>query len=420
MINRAITELDSLAAIHAVGQTLQRMDTRLMDHGERVAYIACELMEEGGLPLDEEKLFLLSVFHDIGAYKTDEIDRMVEFETENVTNHAVYWYLFLKHMSPLSDMAGAILYHHTPWKELEGIDSPCRDYAALIHLADRIDIAHLHRNDQPLFRSLISNSARLFKPEYVQLAIRCFENRRLFECLENESYRNINDNRIKQFCVCPKTALEYLKMLAFAIDFRSEYTVTHTVNTVSIALDLAKQFRLNEHAQDMIYLGALLHDVGKVAIPVDILEHPGRLSPEEMQVMRTHVAETEQIIHGIVPEEICQIAIRHHEKLDGSGYPHGLRGDALSMEQRIVAVADIVSALVSKRSYKEPFPKEKTIAILRDMQGAQLDGTLCAYVCDHYDDIMQETDSSRNGIIQKYQAMLDEYARLKTETVPQV
>lgn len=94
-----VTELsgiDSGVLINTVSGALQKIDPRLMEHGERVAFIACELMDEGRLPLDGELLFLLSVFHDIGAYKTDEIDRMVEFETESVKNHSVYGYLFLK------------------------------------------------------------------------------------------------------------------------------------------------------------------------------------------------------------------------------------------------------------------------------------------------------------------------------------
>lgn len=406
--NISVKELDGLSAVRAVSATLQRIDARLMDHGERVGFMACEIADEYGLALDDKLLLLLSVFHDIGAYKTDEIDRMVEFETEKVENHAVYGYLFLKYMSPLSDVSEAILYHHTPWSKLANVNERIRDYAALIHLADRMDILYLNGMDDKI-EEMLKKQPELFRPDYIELALDALKKRRLFERLRNGEYSVMNRARIERHEISADTALEYLKMLVFAIDFRSEYTVTHTVNTVSIALDIAASFGLDEAAINKIYLGALLHDVGKIAVPVEILEYPGRLDARQMDIMRTHVIKTDEIINGVVPQEIRNIAIRHHEKLDGSGYPYGLTADELDLPQRIVAVADIVSALMSKRSYKEPFNKDKTIEILRGMSGRQLDGAICDYLCDNFDSVTLRTDNSRNAVIQKYRSMLDEY-----------
>lgn len=412
-----ITQLDGSAAVRAVSKTLRSIDARLVDHGERVAFIACELLDEGKLPLDEELLFLLSVFHDIGAYKTDEIDRMVQFETQDVWNHAIYGYLFIKYMTPLKDAAEAILYHHAACAFLEAVETNYREYALLLHLADRIDIISAFSDDAAVKR-LTDNSQNLFCPKLIRLFLGCFRQRRILEHLADDSYREKNQQRLNSFRITSKMALEYLKMIVFSIDFRSEHTVTHTINTISIALHIAKHFGLDAIHQERIYLGALLHDVGKIAIPVEILEYPGRLSPAQMEIMRTHVTETENLITGIIPEEICQIAERHHEKLDGSGYPHGLTGEVLDFSQRIVAVADIVSALGSRRSYKDPFPKEKTIAILREMQQKQLDPAICDYVCNNYDWIMIDTDTHRAAVIQRYQAMIEEFAVLKNRFDP--
>ncbi len=408
-----LAALDGVAAIHAVNETLRRLDARLVDHGDRVAFIACELCEAAALPLDEKALFLLSVFHDIGAYKTDEIDRMLEFETHNVWNHSIYGYLFLKHLTPLSNMAGAVLYHHAPWAQTEALCPVCSEYAGLLHLADRIDILSSYGADSQQLNSLKANSKGLFRNEYVALFFSCYKERRIFERLSDGSYRQANAVRIDSFDFSSEQAVEFLKMIAYSIDFRSEHTVTHTINTVSIALNIAHHFGLETQDCEKIYLGALLHDVGKIAIPLEILESPGRLTPEQMAVMRTHVIETEQLIEAIVPEDICQIAVRHHEKLDGSGYPRGLTGADLNLNQRIVAVADIVSALGSRRSYKEAFPKEKTLSILQEMRIAQLDGQVCDYVSCCYNNIMQETDPQRSNVIKNYKAILVEFEMLK-------
>ncbi len=410
-----LEDIDAMAAVSAVGATLRRIDQRLMDHGERVAFLACTLCMEGELQLDIKNLFLLSVFHDVGVYKTEEIDRMVEFETSEIWNHSIYGYLFLKHMTPLKDYAQAILYHHAPWQAMEESGVRYRDYAALIHLADRMDIAFAYGKDSPEQSSLLNGSEGLFRSDYTALAKRCMQEGRLLESLSDGSYRQKNRDLCSRFLSDTRETLEFLKMIVYSIDFRSEYTVTHTVNTVSIALCIARHFQLEQEIIEKIFLGSLLHDVGKIAIPVSILENPGRLSPEQMDIMRTHVAETRALIEGIVPQEICEIAVRHHEKLDGSGYPLGLNASQLTQSQRIVAVADIVSALSSRRSYKEPYPKEKTLQILNKMNGRQLDGEICDYVISHFDEIIERTEPSRTRVIEQYQSIQREYCELSAQ-----
>lgn len=403
------TQLDTIAAVRAVYHTLCKIDERLVEHGDRVAFIACELCDEGNLNMDIKTLFLISAFHDIGAYKTDEIDRMLEFETQSVWNHSVYGYLFLKYMTPLRDYADAVLYHHASWKEIQNRHIKCGDYAALIHLADRIDIVRPYGEDSPQLNSLLHNAEGLFNEEHVRIFRQCYKKRRLFERIEDNSFLHCNLDRCSGFITSASEAMEFLKMIVYTIDFRSEFTVTHTINTVSIALNIASHFGLDKSQQENIYLGALLHDVGKIAISEDILEYPGRLSDEQMAIMRTHVKETEDIIKGIVSDEICQIAIRHHEKLDGTGYPYGLHGEELTLPQRIVAVADIVSALCSRRSYKEPFPKERTLNILNQMSNTQLDKSVCQYIIDNFDRIILTTEEDRKNVIKMYRKIISEF-----------
>jgi len=405
-------KIDAVEAINAVNATLRRIDERLIDHGERVAFIACELCEAGRINLDMKTLFLLSVFHDVGAYKTDEIDRMVEFETKDVMHHSIYGYLFLKYMTPLCDYAKAILYHHTSWKLLSEVECMSKEYASLIHLADRIDIAVKSGAESSLLKVLFDNENGMYKDEYAKAAKEFYGERKIAQHIADGSYRRKNLERCSSFVPSAREALEYLNMIVYAIDFRSEHTVTHTINTVAVALNIARHFGLDNAELEKIYLGSLLHDVGKIAIPVSILENPGRLDDAQMKIMRTHVVETKKLICGIVSEEICEIAVRHHEKLDGSGYPKGIFANDLTFSQRIVAVADIVSALSGRRSYKESFPKDKTISILSDMSGDKLDESICDYVAECYDEIMQSTEESRLRVIRQYQGITKEFDEL--------
>ena len=122
--------ISSKHVVDIVCRTLGRVDRRLTGHGERVASLALQLLltQKGGtLSRQEMDLVLAALFHDVGAYKTDEIDGLLSFEREGGWNHAVYGYLFLKNFSPLGAVADAVLYHHCPYRELRQIDPPPPD-----------------------------------------------------------------------------------------------------------------------------------------------------------------------------------------------------------------------------------------------------------------------------------------------------
>ncbi|WP_302760505.1 HD-GYP domain-containing protein, partial [Christensenella hongkongensis] len=152
---------------------------------------------------------------------------------------------------------------------------------------------------------------------------------------------------------------------------------------------------------------------GKVGVPVEILEFPGKLSAQAMRVMRTHVDITGAILADSFDPVITQIALRHHEKLDGSGYQRGLMARDLTIPERIVAVSDIVSALYGTRSYKESFPKEKTLHIIQKQSGEGLiDKTVVAVISDNFDSIMETVKERCKPVWELYHKMQDEYRRL--------
>ena len=206
---------------------------------------------------------------------------------------------------------------------------------------------------------------------------------------------------------------KYLDMVIYTIDFRSRHTVTHTMTTTSISYELAKRMGRKGRALSDIYFGSLLHDLGKIGIPVEILEFPGKLSPQAMRIMRTHVELTGLILGPDVEEKIRKIAMRHHEKLDGSGYPLGLTAMDLSLEERIVAVADIVSALAGTRSYKEAFSRERIVGIIGKMkEDGLIDGSIVDVMTDNFDDIMGKTGVRCQPIMDMYQDIQREYQEL--------
>ena len=150
-----------------------------------------------------------------------------------------------------------------------------------------------------------------------------------------------------------------------------------------IARELAEDYNITDEQIEHIFLFSPLHDVGKIGIPDSILRKPGKLDDEEFDIMKTHPEKGREIIDSILDDFslyalghvniMRNIAEYHHEAVDGSGYPKGLKGDEIPIEARISAVADVFDALTSRRAYKVPWSNEKAFALLKQLSNTKLD-----------------------------------------------
>ena len=170
-----------------------------------------------------------------------------------------------------------------------------------------------------------------------------------------------------------------LDRLGIAGEFKDNETGAHVRRMGRYAEILARHLGWSEEACRAIGKAAPMHDIGKIAIPDQILLKPGKLDEEEWAVMRTHPERGGAIIGtngSALMQMAARIAINHHEKWDGSGYPNGLIGNKIPIEGRIVAIADVYDALMSRRPYKEPWPTEAVTAYLREHSGKHFDPEL--------------------------------------------
>lgn len=394
---------------------LNKLDDRLVDHGERVAYLCLELMRYMNVPREEYlHVAKLALLHDIGAYKTDDVDSLLSFESEDVWEHAVYGYLFLSRMSPLKKNADCVLYHHMSYAKLIETDCSNKKVASLIHLCDRIDVAI--KQETPL-TSLLHQSGQ-FDPTQVKAFETLNKNQFLIHTLEDKSYQDKMNDLYQTIYLGEDERRGYLEMLAYSIDFRSEFTVLHTITTTAIAIELGKQYQLSSVEMDKLYYAALLHDIGKGAIPISILEKQGKLDDKETQLMQRHVSITEEILKGYIQTDVLHMAARHHEKLDGSGYPKHLTKKELTLCDRIIAIADILSALLGKRSYKEKFSIPKAISIIEEMaEEGKIDPDIVHVFATHHKEIMIQVDHNTEKIKQLYADMLEHYLELSGQCV---
>lgn len=407
--------ISSKNVVNIIRKTLNLIDGRLIHHGERVSYILNKMLTYEETYTKEEILSytITGLLHDIGAYKNEELDKMVQFETDNVLGHSIYGYLFLKYLSPLEDMAEIVLYHHLDYYKLLQLNSAYESIAGYLSLADRIDVCLMYNNSIDLDKLFMGHRNAKFSGEALELFKKADKEYGILKNIKNNSYLDDLNRIFEEVKFSQNEKEAFLTMLIYSIDFRSEYTVMHTITTVSIADEIGSLMRLGDYDRKILHHGALLHDIGKISTPINILEAPGKLTPEEMKIMRNHVLMSEYILKDYINRDILEIAVRHHEKLDGSGYHRGLTKEELTMPQRILAVADIVSALCGKRSYKESFNKETIQNIItKDSENGKICPETVDCVILHFDEIMDNVNENTLSPLQIYGDIKTKYNAL--------
>jgi HD-GYP domain-containing protein (c-di-GMP phosphodiesterase class II)/methylmalonyl-CoA mutase cobalamin-binding subunit len=172
---------------------------------------------------------------------------------------------------------------------------------------------------------------------------------------------------------------ETVQRLSMAVEFRDEDTGAHIERIGRFSVLLAEHIGMDTEFSERLRHAAPLHDVGKVAIPDAILLKPGPLTPEERAIVETHAEEGHRLVRGSsssILDMAATIALSHQEKWDGSGYPRGLKGEAIPIEGRIVAVADVFDALTSDRVYRKAFSVDEAIQMMLEQRGRHFDPIL--------------------------------------------
>lgn len=186
--------------------------------------------------------------------------------------------------------------------------------------------------------------------------------------------------------------LETIQRLVLASEYKDEDTGSHIIRIGRYCHLLAEKLGLDKKLVKTIGYAAPMHDIGKIGIPDQIMLKPGKLTYAEFEIMKTHTTIGAKMLAGSNSDIIrCaqQIAISHHEKWNGKGYPQGHSGEKIPLTGRIVAIADMFDALISKRPYKAPYPLELVVKMIKKEKGKQLDPHIAEAFLDHVDDMNQ-------------------------------
>lgn len=187
------------------------------------------------------------------------------------------------------------------------------------------------------------------------------------------------------------TRLQVVRRLGVAAEYRDEETGLHIIRMSKMAVVIAKEAGVDDEQCNLLLNAAPMHDVGKIGIPDYILLKPGKFEPEEWSIMQTHAQIGADILSGDDSDLMLMaydIALTHHEKWNGQGYPKGLKGEEIPLMGRITALADVFDALTSKRPYKEAWPIEKAVNLIKEESGQHFDPELVEAFINGLSDIV--------------------------------
>ena len=410
MIHSPDRRLTSIAidlgqAIHALSDALDLVGVDEVFHGKRVGFMVTQCGLALGLGAKElGDLFHAALLHDCGVSSTHVHCYLVnELDWEGSEQHCIKGSELLDQFPPLAHLAPLIRYHHSHWDALHRLDisESVARLSNLIYLVDRVDaLAKPHyERDLLLARHAIREtvsglSGSLFAPDLVALFLNVSASEAFWLSLESRHLIRFIYEREEE-CHPILISFPELRQLALlfaqVVDAKSPYTMRHSLGVAQLARFLAERAGLSSETCAKIEVAGLLHDLGKLQVPDAILEKHGALTLEERAIIQRHSFETYQILRGIAGlEDITLWAAYHHETPDGRGYPFQRRGAELTVEMRIIAVADVFEALAQQRPYRESLPPDEILEMLRAfVREGRLDGVLVELVGRYLQEIWQ-------------------------------
>lgn len=392
--------------------TLKLIDRRPMDHGSRAGYLFCKMLEcKGGYEQFELADFLmLATLHDIGAYKTDKMGDKLSYEFRDPMPHSIYGFLFLKNISPLADFAKMVLKHRVPCSGMQDGNFTLAEETEILKLAEAAEIFHMAMGDNFSHKIFRRQAETMYSAKSLDLLDEAVEKYDVFSKLTDESYQKELDGLLEYMIFTNEDKKKYIEMLMFCIGFRSENVLVDAVTTLHIAEEIGKRTELDDERREKLYYGTLIHDIGMLSVSSQIIDAPRKLTDDEINVMRSHVEREEKILLNRMDPDVVDIAVAHHERLDGSGYPKGLKKHQMNTEQFILQVADVVTALTCKRSYHSVCDKEKVVEILfEEADKGRLNSDIVNCFYDSYDEIMEKVSSEVDVALEKYRNLNKKY-----------
>lgn len=409
--------VDMFDLVSSIANIVDMMSPAVGSHHMQVAYLAYRLSEELNLSNDKRfELFIAAALHDIGAFSLQDRLDLLEFEDAKPGEHSIAGALILDTFKPFSPMAQLVKFHHVPWKDGRGVTQEGESVpigSHIIHIADRVAVKISRKTPvlsqvRGICDAISARSGEIFVPEHVDALLKIAKREYIWLDAVSDSIEMILKRTVihQRRELIIEELVDFSRLICRLIDFKSEFTASHSSGVAAIAVQLAKLSGFSKYERRLIEIAAYLHDLGKLAIPSEILEKRDALTEDEWFIMRSHVYHTYQALEPFdMLRAVSSWGSLHQERLNGTGYPFGLMEDDLPLGSRIMAVADVFTALTEDRPYRKGMIPENTTAVLQVMVEAdELDKNLVELVFRNYDELNEIRDTAQKESTREYQA----------------
>ncbi|EGQ7929410.1 TPA: HD domain-containing protein [Vibrio vulnificus] len=386
-VSRDAFSVDLKHALIWVARALDYVGVDDLNHNHRVAYIAYQCSQVLGWEKKKQEFcFLSGLIHDCGVSQTTEHSHLIsDMQPSESEHHCHVGFQALEQCELLAQFANIILYHHTDWLHLQHAPiSPYeKDVAALIYLADRLDflrakyLKNTHQDLITLYKKAITeeltlHKGSLFCPTFVDALITLIHKDGFWFAMDATHIETIpfSFNQLKWLHQdLSLSALTQLgRFIAGIVDAKSPFTYHHSLKVAELSEYLANRMGLAKSTSKLIYVAGLVHDIGKLRTPDEILHKEGPLTENEYIHIRRHTVDTDVALKMIFPNsKLSEWASNHHERLDGSGYPYGKTAEQIDLPSRIIAIADVFQALSQNRPYRSKLSPQEITDIMWPM-----------------------------------------------------
>ena len=400
-------------------RALDLMHPAIADHHLRVAYIACCIADELGFASAEiQNVLIAGALHDVGAVSSAPRLRLLDYALdgyrlndvdipEDIHKHGFEGFELIQNFPPFAQAAPAIRFHRVEWDFGRGSEfagEPVPLLASILYLADRVAIMAADKRNIleqaiEIRETVAADSGKWFRPEIVAAFQEVSARESFWLAMVSQNKEAVISKRFGKHEVelNPETLNELAKVFGKIIDYRSPFTATHSSGVAAVAGMLGQHLGFSLADSKLLRIAGYLHDIGKLVVPAEILDKPGRLTKEEMLVVKQHPYHTFHILSRVPGLEVINTwASLHHERLDGQGYP--FRSREIPFGSRIIAVADIFTAITEDRPYRKGMDRVRSIEVLDQLAlDKAIDGDIVAVLRNHYDEFHHARNLSQKS-----------------------
>lgn len=404
--------------VFSLSQALDLINPAMANHHKRVAYIAMRIAEAAGLTgRAKEDVIVAAALHDIGGLSTLAVDASSNYLPRQ--RSARIGYQLLQKFHPFHFAAQIVRFHDVAWANgengiVEGLEVPLGSH--IVHLAKSVNT--LLESGIPLLPQAGRVCAQLkemrgstLAPELVDILLEVAKSDAFWLDLNATDLLSLLAERAPFSSVELDLdgLLDFAELLAQIIDFRSRFTATHSSGVAASAATLAQLFGFPDTDCKRLQVAGYLHDLGKLAIPTELLDKNGQLSEDEWHTIRGHPYFTYRILAPIKGlEDISIWCGAHHERPCGTGYPFRVQHLEIPLEARILAVADVFTALTEDRPYRTGLNREQVMIILERMvSDHEMDGKVVKVLRDHYQEIDRSRFAAQTMALQGYKDFME-------------